>query len=230
MKFNLQKELPLMLLSVLPAAFLAYVWNSLPTKVPLQWSINGGINRYGDKIELLIIGIIPIVLYALFLFIPKIDPKKRLEAMGKKYYTIRFITSLFIAVLFLYIIYSVKEESFNNPNYLFMIIGAFFVLLGNYLKTIKPNYFIGIRTPWTLENESIWQTTHKLAGKLWVAGGLLIIFSCFFLHEETTLTVFLVITAIITLIPITHSYLQFKKIASLIMLLFISTSYFPKER
>lgn len=98
MKFNLKKELPLLLLSVLPASFLAYVWNTLPTKVPLQWGMDGVVNRYGSKMELIIMGLIPLFLYALFLFIPMIDPKKRLESMGNKFYTIRLITALFIAV------------------------------------------------------------------------------------------------------------------------------------
>ncbi len=230
MKFNLRKEIPLLLLSLLPISILAYVWNVLPEQVPLQWGLNGEVNRYGDKTELLIIGVLPIVLYALFLFIPMIDPKKRLDTMGNKYYTIRLITSLFIAVLFTYIIYSVKEQSLSNPNYLYMIIGAFFVLLGNYFKTIKPNYFIGIRTPWTLENETIWKNTHKLAGKLWVAGGLVIIISCFIFYEHTALILFLIITGIITLIPVAHSYLQFKKSASLIVLLLISSTFFAQEK
>ncbi len=212
MKFNLRKEIPLLLLSLLPIAFLAFVWNALPQQVPLQWGLNGAVNRYGDKIELLIVGLLPLFLYVLFLLIPMIDPKRRLDSMGNKYYTIRLITALFIAVLFNYIIYSVKEESLNNPNYLFMIIGGFFVMLGNYFKTIKPNYFVGIRTPWTLENEDIWKTTHKFAGKLWVAGGLLIIVSCFIFNEQTALTSFLIITGIITVIPIAHSYIQYKNL------------------
>lgn len=212
MKFNLRKEIPLLLLSLLPISFLAFVWNVLPNQVPLQWGINGEVNRYGDKIELLIVGLLPMFLYVLFLFIPMIDPKRRLDSMGNKYYTIRLITALFISVLFTYVIYSIKEESLGNPNYLFMIIGAFFVLLGNYFKTIKPNYFLGIRTPWTLENEDIWKTTHRFAGKLWVAGGLLIIISCFIFNEQTALTLFLIITGIITVIPIAHSYIQFKNL------------------
>ena len=212
MQFNLKKEIPLILLSLLPISFLAFVWSTLPQQVPLQWGLNGEVNRYGDKMELLIIGLLPVFLYALFLFIPMIDPKKRLDAMGNKFYTIRLITALFIAILFTYIIYSVKEETLTNPNYLFMIIGGFFVMLGNYFKTIKPNYFVGIRTPWTLENEDIWKTTHKFAGKLWVAGGLLIIISSFIFNEQTALTVFFIITGIITLIPIAHSYLQFKNL------------------
>lgn len=211
MKFHLKKELPLLLLSVLPAAFLAYIWSAIPSKVPLHWDIDGAVNRYGSKWELLLIGLIPIILYTLFMLAPLVDPKKRLETMGNKFYSIRLISALFIAVLFCFIIFSVKEQSLGNPNYLFIIIGAFFVLLGNYFKTIKPNYFVGIRTPWTLENETIWKNTHRLAGKLWVAGGLVIIITCFIFDQNIALIIFFAVTAIITLIPIAHSYMEFKK-------------------
>ena len=214
MKFNLKKELPLLLLSVLPTFFLAYVWKNLPAQVPLHWDISGEVNRYGSKWELIYIVLLPIFLYVLFLVIPLIDPKKRIDAMGNKFYNIRLITALFMAVLFTFIIYSTKEESLGNPNYILMIIGAFFVLLGNYFKTIKPNYFVGIRTPWTLENEIVWKKTHKLAGKLWVGGGLFIIVFCFLLNHEPALIVFLCITAIITLVPVIHSFLQFKKMTA----------------
>ena len=214
MEFKLKKELPLLFLSVLPAFFLAYIWNELPVNVPLHWNVSGEVDRYGSKWELLFIGLFPIFLYILLLFIPLIDPKKRIGAMGNKFYTIRLITLLFIVVIFAFVIYSVKEESLGNPNYILMIIGAFFVLLGNYFKTIKPNYFVGIRTPWTLENEAVWKKTHKLAGQLWVAGGLLILVFCLFLNQETALYVFLTVTGIITLVPVAYSYLEFRKMVS----------------
>ncbi|WP_164905155.1 alpha/beta fold hydrolase [Aequorivita ciconiae] len=229
MNFNLKKELPLLLLSVLPISFMGYIWKALPNEVPLHWNLQGEIDRYGSKGELFIIGLLPIFLYALFLFIPLIDPKKRMEAMGNKFYAIRLITGLFIAVLFTFILYSVKEQSLGNPNYLFMIIGAFFVLLGNYFRTIKPNYFVGIRTPWTLENEDVWKSTHRLAGKLWVGGGLVIIISCFIFDQETALTIFYIFTGIIVLVPVVYSYIKFKKSVALIILITLSTGIYSQN-
>ena len=215
---------------MIPAIFLWYVWKDLPMEVPLHWNIQGEVDRYGSKNELLwLTTLLPIFMYLLFLFVPLIDPKKKIAMMGGKFYTIRFFLTLFLSVLFTFIIYSVKEQTLTNPNYLFMIIGIFYVVLGNYFKTIKPNYFIGIRTPWALENETIWKNTHRLAGKLWVLGGLLIIISCFVFNQETALTIFLIITAIITLIPVSHSYFQFKKLAAVVILLMVSTSFFAQE-
>lgn len=211
MKFDIKKEIPLILLSVLPAFFLIYIWSSLPNQVPLHWDINGEVNRYGDVWELLLLVFMPIFLYILFLFIPSIDPKKRMESMGNKYYSIRLITGIFISVLFLFILYSVKDQNLLNPNYMFIIIGAFFMMLGNYFTTIKPNYFVGIRTPWTLENETVWKKTHRLAAKLWVPGGLLIVASGFIFDEQTTFIIFFVVTSIIALIPVIYSYILYRQ-------------------
>lgn len=211
MKFHLKKEIPLIFLSLLPALFLAYIWPSLPDQVPVHWDINGNVDRYGGQWEVLLLALIPIFLYGLFLLIPRIDPKKRLDAMGNKYYSIRLLTVIFISVLFMFIIYSIKEQSLANPNYLFIIIGAFFMVLGNYFTAIKPNYFLGIRTPWTLESESVWKSTHRLAAKLWIPGGLIIVIAGFIFPNQTTQIIFFVITIILALVPVLHSYLEYRK-------------------
>jgi uncharacterized membrane protein len=87
-----------------------------------------------------------------------------------------------------------------------------FIALGNYFKVIQPNYFIGIKTPWTLESKEVWKLTHALAGKLWIAGGLLIVIACLTVNENYFVYVFLGITAIISLIPVAFSYFKFKEL------------------
>jgi len=95
---------------------------------------------------------------------------------------------------------------------LIALIGALYAILGNYFQTLKPNYFIGIRTPWTLENEQIWKKTHRLAGRLWIAGGLLTIIISFLINSNLVLVIFFgIITTIIVLVPIVFSYTEFQK-------------------
>lgn len=115
-----------------------------------------------------------------------------------------------MSILALFIIYTAKNQSFTNPNYIVIIIGVLFIVIGNYFKTIKPNYFIGIRTPWTLENETVWKKTHKLGGKMWFIGGILIVILSLILNKSLSFTIFMIITGVITIIPIAYSYLIYR--------------------
>jgi len=208
---NLKKELPILAIVTLPFIYLAYIWNELPSEVPMHWNIKGEIDRYGDKSELIIIPfLLPLLVYIIFLVIPKIDPKNKLNKMGNKLQTIKFFLTTFMSILALFIIYTAKNQSFTNPNYIIFLIGILFIILGNYFKTIKPNYFIGIRIPWTLENESVWKKTHKLGGKLWFVGGIIVVLSSLVLGKQPNFTLFLIITGIISIIPIVYSYIVFK--------------------
>jgi len=209
---NLKKELPLIGIVLLPFLYLAYVWNQLPTQVPLHWNLKGEVDRYGDKSELILIPILTsLLIYVIFLAVPYIDPKKQIQKMGKKYDTLKWIITTFMSVLALFIIYTAKNQSIANPNYILLLFGVLFIIFGNYFKTIKANYFIGIRTPWTLESESVWKETHKLGGKIWFAGGLLIILSCLIFNKEINFIIFMSITAIMVLVPVVYSYVLFKK-------------------
>ena len=208
---NLKRELPILIIVALPFIYLGYIWNELPAKVPLHWNIHGEIDRYGDKIELLIVPfLLPFLVYLIFLVVPKIDPKKKLQKMGGKFQTIKFILTTFMSILALFIIYTAKNQSITNPNYIVLFVGVLFIILGNYFQTIKPNYFIGIRTPWTLENDDNWKETHKLGGKLWFIGGILIVVLSLILDKSLNFTAFLIITGVIVIIPVVYSYLLYR--------------------
>jgi uncharacterized membrane protein len=110
----------------------------------------------------------------------------------------------------LIIIYSIKNESIFNPNFIILLVGALYLVLGNYFKTIKPNYFIGIRTPWTLEDKNVWDKTHTLGGKMWFIGGLMVVISSLILEVKMNLNLFFIISTIIFVVPIVYSYFTYK--------------------
>jgi len=213
MNETLKKELPIIGFVLLPFIYLAYLWNSLPEKVPIHWDYKGEIDNWGTKYSLMgIVFLLTVFIYVLMLVIPKIDPKKRIELMGGKYYQIKFILVGFMSVLALFIIYSSKNQSLSTTIMVFVLIGLLFMALGNYFKVIKQNYFLGIKTPWTLESEEVWKLTHILAGKLWIVGGLLIVISSLVIPENINFYFFISITAIISIVPIVYSYLIFMKL------------------
>lgn len=215
MRTILRKELYQIMIVLIPFIYLGIIYNSLPPKVPIHWNIRGEIDRFGDKSELFLIAIFPLLIYLIFTIAPKIDPKNRIKTMGKKYQKLKTLLIIFMALLAVYILYSVKNQTLSNPNLIILALGILYTILGNYFKTIKANYFIGIRTPWTLRNETVWTKTHILGGKLWFVGGLIIIISSLVVSQAYTIYLFLAITLIITLIPTIYSYIQFRKLSQL---------------
>lgn len=210
---KLKKELPIIIIVLIPFIYLAYNWSQIPETVPVHWNGKGEIDRYGDKIQLLLLPfLLPLLTYLIFLIVPKIDPKNKLSNMGNKLHSLKLILTTFMSVLALYLIYLSTNPQNNNPDYILLAIGILFIILGNYFKTIKANYFIGIRTPWTLENKTIWKKTHLLGGKIWFLGGLLIVISAFLLNSEILNIVFLTITGIICIVPVAYSYILYKKL------------------
>ena len=213
MNETLKKELPIVGFVLLPFIYLTYLWNSLPEKVPIHWNYKGEIDDWGTKYSLIGVAfLLPVLTYVLMLLIPKIDPKKRIELMGGKYYQIKFVLVVFMSILSLFFIHSSKSQTLSSPILVFVLIGLLFMALGNYFKVIKQNYFLGIKTPWTLESEEVWKLTHILAGKLWIIGGLLIVIFSLVIPENINFYFFITIAAIISIVPIVYSYLIFKKI------------------
>jgi uncharacterized membrane protein len=88
---------------------------------------------------------------------------------------------------------------------------SFFLVMGNYMGNIRHNYFLGVRTPWTLASETVWTKTHRLAAKVWVSGSVLMMIAIPFLSIQISGIAFTVYIAVIALVPIVYSYLEFRK-------------------
>lgn len=88
------------------------------------------------------------------------------------------------------------------------MVGVLFLVLGNYMPKIKNNWFMGIRTPWTLSSEEVWNKTHRLAGKTFIAGGVVMIAMNFF-PLAMQMPIFFIMIAIMVLVPMIYSYLLF---------------------
>ncbi|MEZ4786372.1 MAG: SdpI family protein [Flavobacterium haoranii] len=209
---TLRKELPYILIALIPFIYLAFIWNQLPETIPIHWNGKGEIDGYGSKIDLLgTVAMLNGLGYFLILVFPKIDPKGKLNGMGHKLNQIRILLTIFMSALSIYIIYNTQQTE-SKPTIAFALIGLLFAGLGNYFKTIKPNYFIGIKTPWTLENEEVWKKTHLFGGKLWFIGGLLIFILSLIIPDNYSFYVLITVTVIISILPIIYSYLEFKKL------------------
>ncbi|MCV6631065.1 MAG: SdpI family protein, partial [Flavobacteriaceae bacterium] len=110
------------------------------------------------------------------------------------------------------IVYTIQQETTFRSNWLVAGVGLLFLVLGNFFKTIQPNYFVGIRTPWTLEHPTVWKKTHILGGKLWFVGGLVLVVLAFVLSRKIAFMGLTSITIVLVMVPVVYSYMVFQKI------------------
>jgi len=199
-----------------PLAYLALVWNRLPEQVAIHFNLEGTADDFGSRQQLVIMTLILTAInagvYILLKNIYRIDPKRGAGENKIRLQRIGFATCLFITAMLCMIIYtSMHNEKKFNTQFIFAGIGLLFSFIGNYMHTLKPNYFAGFRLPWTLENEDNWRKTHQLAGKLFFAGGLLIAVICLFTPVIVSIIAFFTICTIIVLIPCIYSYRLYKQ-------------------
>lgn len=211
MKF-IKREIISLISFLSPFALLWYLYDKLPNSVPTHFNMEGIPDGYSDKSSLIwIILFFMAIPYLIFMIIPLIDPKQKLNKMGGKLRQIKNVVMIMFGLIGILIVYSSYEPEIMKTNILLMLIALLFIGLGNYFQTIKPNYFIGIRTPWTLENETVWNKTHKMGGKIWVLGGIILFFLGFILNADIYFIFFITISLLLAIIPTVYSYLEFKR-------------------
>jgi uncharacterized membrane protein len=213
-KTSLFTKILIIVASILPLIYLASFYQQLPASVPVHFGFDGTPDRYDTKSTLifttLLISLVGIGTYFLMINLPAIDPKKTAGQSPEFFQRIGLVVIIFLSALNMIILSSSINSSFNSIHFIMPLIGLMFAFLGNYMHTLKPNYFAGIRTPWTLENSDNWRETHLLSGKLWVAGGIGIVIESLLLPNNWAWYLFAGITCLIVIIPIIFSYRYYK--------------------
>ncbi len=211
---TLKKDWLTWIIILSPLVLIIGWWNKFPDQIPTHFGMDGQPDDYSGKaFGLFMLPGINVLMYLLFLVLPKIDPRgKNYKLFADKYKIIRIVLHAFFTfIFFLTALYSLGNH-FNLS--LIMLYGllTLFLLLGNYMGNVRPNFFIGVRTPWTLSNESVWVKTHRLTAKIWVFGSLIMMVILPFVPQPDY--IILPFILIISIIPIVYSYLIFKKIKS----------------
>jgi uncharacterized membrane protein len=202
--------------AVAPIIYLVAAWSSLPEKVAMHFNMQGQPDRFGNKNELIamvcILSAVSVFIFFLLSNIYKIDPKKYAADNKEKLQRMGFAVAVFISALACFIIYSSAKGNIEmGMRYILAGVGLLICFIGNYMHSIKPNYFAGLRLPWTLNNEDNWRKTHLLAGKLWFAGGLIMAILCLLLPDKVSFIVFFIVMTILVMIPVVYSYRLYKK-------------------
>lgn len=211
-KINFKREIPLIVIVITAFLISMYFYPLLPEKVPTHWNFKGEIDGYSGKLSgSLIMPITNLIMYILFIFLPALDPKKNnYKLFESTYIYFRYLFHIFFLAMHIMIIAASLGYIVNTTRLVFFGISLLFMLMGNVMGRVKHNYFVGIKTPWTLASEEVWRKTHRLAALLWTAGGLIgIILSLLNINLGL---IFVIILILPSIIPMIYSYIIYKRL------------------
>ncbi len=161
----------------------AYFYPQMPDRVASHWNVQGEVDGYMSKFwGLFLMPIVSIGLLLLFILIPKIDPLKENIEKFRKYFD-DFMVLMIVFLFYIYVLTLVWNVGlrFDMGQAIIPAIGSLFYYVGILLTNTKRNWFIGIKTPWTLSSDRVWEETHKVGGKLFKLAGIITILGLFFL-------------------------------------------------
>lgn len=194
------------------AAASAYLSNVLPNTVVTHWDIFGEPNGYSSRtFVVLFFPILALGIYLLMLSVWRFDPKRnRYQEFKNAYHGIKTLLLFFIAGIYSLVAWAgLGHEVYMSVSVFFML-GLLFVGIGVYLPSIKQNWMVGVRTPWTLGSEFVWDRTHYVAGKTFMLGGFLFLVSGLF--SGVIKVVCLVCGIFIAVVvPVVYSYILFSR-------------------
>ncbi len=212
MRVNWRVEVPQWLIVTGMFVAAAILWQTIPSRVPVHWDASGNVNGYGGKFEaLLLMPIITIGIYLLLLFIPRIDPGKANYAQfASRYVVIRYVVLLVMAAIYVFTILAVKGVGFDMTRVIIGVEAVMFIVLGNVLGKVRPNWFVGVRTPWTLSSKRSWVRTHRLAGWLFALCGILLLALAIVGIGATLIWVMLGLLGVMVAVLVVYSYIEWR--------------------
>jgi uncharacterized membrane protein len=154
--------------------FTVVVWPRLPERVPTHWNLRGEVNGWSGKT----FGgfFVPALAAAIWLLMPLLrllDPRREnYDRFDSTFFTLVNGIVLFMGAMHVLMLGSALGWPIDMGRASFVLIGLVFIVLGNFLPRVRSNWWIGVRTPWTLENDRVWRETHRLAGWTFVAAGV----------------------------------------------------------
>jgi len=154
---------------------------TLPDTIPIHWNAAGEIDGYGSKWFGLLFAVLPPVMLILMRFLPKIDPKREnYEKHMDVYIIFAILVTMLLTIVGWVVVLAAENVVLPMDRIVPGLIGAMFIIMGNYMPRIRHNYSFGIRTSWTLASETVWKKTHRLGGICFVVLGVVMILQAVF--------------------------------------------------
>ena len=159
------------------------LWNQLPDQMASHWNSNDQVDGYISRFwGVFLMPLITLGMFVLFLVVPGIDPLKANIAQFREAFNI-FIALMVAFMLYVHgltLVWSLGYQDFKMSAAMLPFMGILFIAIGYLLRQAKRNFFIGIRTPWTLSSDSVWDKTHQLGSTLFMVSGAFAILGGFF--------------------------------------------------
>ncbi len=184
----------------------------LPEQIPIHFDFAGNVDDYGGKIYILLAPFIILLMIVSAEVARNVDPKKSAyNKFNKQYYLIFFLVSILMFGIQLYTLaYSMNIKVLSISIFMPFAVGLLFTIIGNSMPKFKQNFYAGIRTSWALADEEVWFKTHRFGGKIWFAGGILMMISSI-LPGKLKTVVFFAVIILISVLPTVYSYIVYKK-------------------
>ena len=214
---KLKTEWLQLLILALPFCAAALLWDRLPARVPIHWNIHGNVDGYASKtFGALFVPVLNVAI-ALIWLVCLIDPKVKGQEPGNKarsfraFRMVRLIVSSFLCAVALAILGISVGLSLDMSRIICVGLAVMLIVLGNLMGKLRPNYFVGVRTPWTLESTEVWAKTHRLAGKLMVIAGFVLLVACLKFQPAIYVWIYVPLILAIVVVPIVYSFRLYKK-------------------
>ncbi len=209
--YNLKKELPLILMIIAAFAISIYFYPMLPDRIPTHWNFKGEIDGYSGKLSgAYMLPVMNLAMYGLFIILPSIDPRREnYKLFSSTYIYFRYLFHIYFLGMHVIVIAAALGYNVDTGRLVMLAVSLLFMLMGNVMGRVKHNYFVGIKTPWTLASEEVWKKTHRLAALLWTIAGFL--GAVFALLRVNLGWIFIIILMVPALVPAIYSYIIFNK-------------------
>jgi uncharacterized membrane protein len=190
----------------------AWAYPRLPPRVATHWSLAGQPNGYSSKLlAAVMVPVLILMVRALAGLLPRIDPKgENYQKFASTYWLILNGVMLFMGLAHVAVLAYGLGAPVRMDRVVSAGVGVLLMVVGNYLTRVQPNWFIGIRTPWTLSSESVWRRTHRVGGRLMAGGGAVMAVAAF-LPAGVHLTVFFAALVLVAVVPLVLSYVWWKR-------------------
>jgi immunity protein, SdpI family len=207
----MRKWIPLLIVVAAIVAS-ATVYQRLPETIPTHWDMDGQPNGWSGRAfgawftPVLLLG-----MWALVRILPAIDPKGANYAkFGGAFEAIIESLMLFLLGMHILLLRAGLGQSAPMQRVVPFAVGILLIVVGNLLPRMRPNWFVGIRTPWTLSSDRVWEKTHRFGGRVFVAGGILILLSAFGAPQLASIVLVTVVVLSMAAVLI-YSYAEWKR-------------------